>query len=53
MQRPDAEDPANTTAHAQGEALEQIDIIVSDIVLPNIDGVTMAQQLRERRPGRP
>jgi PAS domain S-box-containing protein len=35
------------------EALKHIDIIVSDIVMPEMDGITMSHLLRERRPGLP
>lgn len=29
---------------------EEIDLVLSDIVMPNLDGVAMARELRQRRP---
>jgi DNA-binding response OmpR family regulator len=33
------------------EALDGLDLVVTDVVMPGLDGRTMADELRRRRPG--
>ncbi|WP_374633359.1 response regulator [Ferrovibrio sp.] len=33
------------------EQLDRVDVLVTDVVMPNMDGPTLAEHLRQRRPG--
>jgi CheY-like chemotaxis protein len=40
-------------ALALGESTPEIDVLVTDLMMPSLSGVDLARQLRQRRPGLP